>query len=108
MKDKFLPPYIIWLGVWLAMFIAILVIGSWQNNLNRQETLTESGRQELLGICRIFPYALAYLQEQQRPDLLKEVLSADLGPYAVVLTDKAGNIGPPRTPGLPETGAPPS
>ncbi|MGB8872545.1 MAG: hypothetical protein WCB64_06240 [Desulfobaccales bacterium] len=92
MKDKFLPPYIVWLGVWLAMFIAILVIGSWQNNLNRQEALTESGQQELQGICRIFPYALAYLQEQQRPDLLKEILSADLGPYAVVLTDKAGNI----------------
>ena len=32
------------------------------------------------------------MEEQQRPDLLKEILSADLGPYAVVLTDKAGNL----------------
>ncbi len=92
MKDKFLPPYIIWLGVWLAMFIAILVLGSWQDHLNRQETLAESGQRELVGISSILPYALAYLEEQQRPDLLKEILSADLGPYAVVLADKAGNL----------------
>ncbi|MGD0828110.1 MAG: hypothetical protein ABSA09_08505 [Desulfobaccales bacterium] len=92
MKDKVLPPYIIWLGVWLAMFSAILVFGSWQDNLNRQEALAKSGQRELVGICSIFPYAIAYLEEQQRPDLLKEILSADLGPYAVVLTDKAGNL----------------
>jgi hypothetical protein len=92
MKDKGLPPYIIWLGVWLAMLIAILVIGSWQDNLKRQEALAKSSQRELVGICSIFPYAIAYLEEQQRPDLLKEILSADLGPYAVVLTDKVGNL----------------
>jgi len=92
MKDKVLPPYIIWLGVWLAMLIAILVIGSWQDNLKRQEALAKSSQRELVGICSIFPYAIAYLEEQQRPDLLKEILSADLGPYAVVLTDKVGNL----------------
>src|SRR5208337_5502434 len=57
MKDKVLPPYIIWLGVWLAMLIAILVIGSWQDNLGRQEALAKSGQRELAGICSIFPYA---------------------------------------------------
>ncbi|MFZ0051512.1 MAG: hypothetical protein WAK96_07025 [Desulfobaccales bacterium] len=92
MKEKVLPPYIIWLGVWLAMLIAILVIGSWQDNLKRQEALAKSGQRELMGICSIFPYAIAYLEERQRPDLLKEILSADLGPYAVVLTDKVGNL----------------
>src|SRR5208337_1521411 len=92
MKDRVLSPYIIWLGVWLAMFIAILVFGSWQNNLTRQEALTKSGQQELAGVCSILPYAIAYLEEQQRPDLLKEILSANLGPYAVVLTDKVGNL----------------
>ena len=92
MKDKVLPPYIIWLGVWLAMLIAILVIGSWQDNLKRQEALAKSGQRELASICSIFPYAIAYLEERQRPDLLKEILSADLGPYAVVLTDKVGNL----------------
>lgn len=92
MKEKVLPPYIIWLGVWLAMLIAILVIGSWQDNLKRQEALAKSGQRELAAICSIFPYAIAYLQEQQRPDLFKEILSADLGPYDVVLTDKVGNL----------------
>ena len=40
----------------------------------------------------ILPYAVAYLEEHQRPELLQKIIDANLGPYALVITDRAGKI----------------
>lgn len=108
MKDKFFRPGMIWLGVWLAIFFAMFIIGSWQNELYWRGDLAKFSQLELVTVQKILPYAIAYLEEQQRPDLLQKILTHDLGPYALVLTDKAGNIEypPPALPsGKVDTGS---
>ena len=82
----------IWLGVWLAIFFAMFSIASWQNDLYWRGDLAKFKQLELVTVQRILPYAIAYLEEQRQTDLLKKILNLDLGPYALVLTDKTGNI----------------
>lgn len=74
------------------MFIAILVVGSWQNNLYQIDARAKAGQQQLVCIRSVLPYAIAYLEDNKRRDLLADSINADLGPYALVLTDRAGNI----------------
>jgi len=91
MKSKFYRPGVIWLGVWLAIFFAILLIASWQNNLYWRANLARFGDQELVAVEKILPYAIAYLAERQ-PESLQDLINVDLGPYALVITDKTGKI----------------
>ncbi len=46
---------------------------------------------EIHTIRTILPYALVSLKQNQ-PELLQNIVDADLGPYALVLTDSAGKI----------------
>jgi hypothetical protein len=89
---KFYQPKIIWFGVWMAIFMAIWQIGSWQNRLYWQDTESKFSVLEFLTAQKIVPYAIAYLEQQGRPDLLQKMIDADLGPYALVVTDGAGKI----------------
>ena len=92
MKSKFFRPHIIWLGVWLAIFFAMLLIAAWQNDLYWRADLAKFSQLELVTVERILPYALAYLEEHQQPEALQKIIKDNLGPYALVITDKAGNI----------------
>lgn len=92
MDNKFYHPWIVWLGIWLAIFFAIIIIGSWQVSLYWQDNLAKSGKQEFIAVRSILPYAVEYLESQQRPDLLQQIIDTNLGPYALVITDKAGKI----------------
>jgi hypothetical protein len=92
MKSKFFRPPVIWLGIWLAIFSAMLIIASWQNDAYWRSDLARSGQLELVTVARILPYAIAYLVERQQAEALQKIAEADLGPYALVITDKAGNI----------------
>lgn len=92
MKNKFYRPNIIWLAIWLGIFFTVLIIGAWQTNLYWQDDLAKSLRQEFMAIRPILPYAVAYLEGQERPELLQKIVDADLGPYALVITDRAGKI----------------
>ncbi|MCX5888710.1 MAG: hypothetical protein NTY36_04575 [Deltaproteobacteria bacterium] len=92
MKDKFFRPAIIWFGIWLAIFFSVSLIGSWQTKLYWQDDVTRSRGLEILTIRTILPYALVYLEEQNQPDLLQKIFDADFGPYALVLTDRAGEV----------------
>ena len=92
MKSKFFRPHIIWLGVWLAIFFAMLLIAAWQNDLYWRADLAKFSQLELVTVERILPYALAYLEEHQQPEALQKIIEDNLGPYALVITDKAGNI----------------
>jgi hypothetical protein len=91
-KRKFFPPHVIWFGVWLAFFLAIVTVGTWQNNLYQHSELTKSGQLQIIEARTVLPYAIAYLEEHQRSDLLERVFNPALGPYYLVLTDKAGNL----------------
>jgi len=107
MKFKFFRPSVIWLGIWLAIFSAMLIIASWQNDLYWRSDLAKSGQLELVTVERIMPYAIAYLAERQQAEALQKIAAADLGPYALVITDKAGNIKyapPPWASGKPDPG----
>ena len=92
MENKFYRPNIIWLTIWLGIFFIVLIIGAWQTNLYWQDDLAKSLRQEFMAIRTILPYAVAYLEGQERPELLQKIVDADLGPYALVITDRAGKI----------------
>ena len=92
MKSKFLRPQVIWLGVWLAIFFAMLLIAAWQNDLYWRGDLAKFSQLELVTVERILPYALAYLEEHQQPEALQKIIEDNLGPYALVITDKAGKI----------------
>ncbi|MFI5330313.1 MAG: hypothetical protein ACHQ2F_04660 [Desulfobaccales bacterium] len=92
MKSKFFRPHVIWLGVWLAIFFAMLLIAAWQNDLYWRGDLAKFSQLELVTVERILPYALAYLKEHQQPEALQKIIEDNLGPYALVITDKAGNI----------------
>jgi hypothetical protein len=92
MKSKFFRPPVIWLGIWLAIFSAMIIIASWQNDLYWRSDLAKSGQLELVTVARILPYAIAYLAERQQAEALQKIAEADLGPYALLITDKAGNI----------------
>ena len=92
MKSKFFRPHFIWLGVWLAIFFAMLLIAAWQNDLYWRADLAKFSQLELVTVERIVPYALAYLEEHQQPEALQKIIEDNLGPYALVITDKAGNI----------------
>lgn len=92
MKSKFYRPNIIWFGVWMAICCAMLIIGSWQKDLYRQADENKFKQVELVTVSKVLPYALAYLEEQKRADLLVNLINVDLGPYAVVITDKARKI----------------
>jgi hypothetical protein len=92
MDNKFYRPNIIWLAIWLAIFFIVLLIGAWQTNLYWQNDLAKSMGQEFKAIRPILPYAVAYLEHQERPELLQKIVDADLGPYILVITDRAGNI----------------
>ena len=92
MKDKFYRPAIIWFWIWLAIFVSVFLIGSWQANLYSQEDLAKSSRLEILTVRTVLPYAISYLEGQKQPDLLQRIFDANFGPYALVLTDGAGQI----------------
>jgi hypothetical protein len=92
MKSKFFRPNVIWLGVWLAIFFAVLIIASWQNDLYWRGNLAKFSQLEMVTVGRILPYAIAYLEEQKQPEALQKIIETNLGPYALVITDKAGNV----------------
>ncbi len=92
MDNKFYRPNIVWLAIWLGIFFIVLIIGAWQTNLYWQDDLAKSMRHEFIAIRAILPYAVAYLERQERPELLQKIVDADLGPYALVITDRAGKI----------------
>ena len=92
MRDKFYQPRIIWFCVWLGIFLSIAVIGSWQANLYWQDDLAKSSKLELTTIRTILPYAIAYLEDRNRTDLIQQIVNADLGPFSLVITDPAGKI----------------
>ena len=100
MKSKFFRPHVIWLGVWLAIFFAMLLIAAWQNDLYWRGDLAKFSQLELVTVERILPYAVAYLKEHQQPETLQKIIEVNLGPYALVITDQAGNIkyAPPSVP----------
>ena len=100
MKSKFYRPNVIWLGVWLAIFFAMLLIASWQNDLYWRGDLAKFSQLELVTVGRILPYAIAYLEEQKHPEALQKIIEVNLGPYALVITDKEGHIkyAPPSVP----------
>ncbi len=100
MKDRFFRPSIVWFGVWLAIFIAILLIGSWQTRLYWQDEFADAANLEILTLRALLPAAASSWKDKKRPDLLKNIIDADLGPYALVLTDRAGGI-QYVSPGLP-------
>ena len=91
MKDKFYRPAIIWFMIWLAIFFSVCLIWSWQTKLYWQDDFTKSGGLEIHTIRTILPYAMVSLKQNQ-PELLQNIVDADLGPYALVLTDSAGKI----------------
>jgi hypothetical protein len=90
--NKLYHPNIVWFGVWLAFFLVMVVIASWQNDLYRRDNRTRFSQMQLNAVRTILPYAAAYLEQQDRPDLLQKIVDADLGPFALVLTDKFGKI----------------
>ena len=100
MKSKFFRPNVIWLGVWLAIFFAMLLIAAWQNDLYWRGDLAKFSQLEMVTVGRILPYAVAYLEEQKQPEALQKIIETNLGPYALVITDKDGNIkyAPPSVP----------
>jgi hypothetical protein len=91
MKDKFYRPAIIWFMIWLAIFFSVCLIWSWQTKLYWRDDVTKSGSLEIHTIRTILPYALVSLKQNQS-QLLQNIVDADLGPYALVLTDSAGKI----------------
>lgn len=92
MKYNVLRPNLIWSAVWLTFFIAILIIGSWQKDLYWRDNLARFNQLELFTARTVLPYAIAYLENEKRPDLLQRLINTDFGPYVLVITDKAGNI----------------
>jgi len=91
MKDKFYRPAIIWFMIWLAIFFSVCLIWSWQTKLYWQDDFAKYGSLEMRTIRTILPYAMVSLKQNQ-PELLQNIVDADLGPYALVLTDRAGKI----------------
>ena len=91
MKDKFYRPAIIWFMIWLAIFFSVCLIWSWQTELYWQDDFSKQGSLEIHTIRTILPYALTSLK-QNHSELLQNIVDADLGPYALVLTDSAGKI----------------
>jgi hypothetical protein len=100
MKSKFFRPNVIWLGVWLAISFAMLIIASWQNDLYWRGDLAKFSQLEMVTVGRILPYAIAYLEEQKQTEALQKIIEVNLGPYALVITDEVGNIkfAPPSLP----------
>jgi hypothetical protein len=92
MKYHVLRPNLIWLGVWLTFFAAILIIGSWQKDLYWRDNLARFNRLELFTVRSVLPYAIAYLENEKRPDLLQRLINNELSPYGLVITDPDGNI----------------
>ncbi len=92
MKYNVLRPNIIWLGVWLTFFVAIVNIASWQKDLYWRDNLERFKGLELFTVSSVLPYAIAYLENGKRPDLLQRIINTDFGPYVLVITDKDGNI----------------
>ncbi len=92
MKYKFFRPNMIWLGIWLAIFVVMLLIGSWQNDLYWRDSQTKLKNLEFITIQTVLPYAIAYGEKQEQPEILQHIIDADLGPYGLVITDKAGKI----------------
>lgn len=70
----------------------MLIVASWQNDLYWRGNLAKFSHLEMVSVSRILPYAIAYLEEHQQPEALQKIIEVDLGPYALVITDKAGNI----------------
>ena len=66
MDNKFYRPNIIWLAIWLGIFFFVLIIGAWQTNLYWQDDRAKAIRQEFMAIRTILPYAVAYLERQER------------------------------------------
>jgi hypothetical protein len=77
--------------IWLAIFFSVCLIWSWQTKLYWQDDFTKYGSLEIHTIRTILPYAMGSLKQNQ-PELLQNIVDADLGPYALVLTDSAGII----------------
>ncbi|MCX5893757.1 MAG: hypothetical protein NTW80_12460, partial [Deltaproteobacteria bacterium] len=70
----------------------MLLIASWQNDLYWRGDLAKFSQLELVTVGRILPYAIAYLEEQKQTEVLQKITEVNLGPYALVITDKSGKI----------------
>jgi hypothetical protein len=92
MKYNVLRTNLIWFGIWLTFFFAILIIGSWQKDLYWRDNLARFNQLELFTVRSVLPYAVAYLEDEQRPDLLQRIINTEFGPYFLVITDKTGHI----------------
>lgn len=91
MKDRFFRPAVIWFIVWLAIFFSVFLIWFWQTKLYQQDDFAQASRLEIHTIRTLLPEALAALY-QSHPELLQNLIDADLGPYALVLTDRTGAV----------------
>ena len=92
MNPRFLRPNIIWAGVWLAVFMAIFIIGYWQSNLYWENTFERVQQREFKILRDVSPYALAFLEEHGQTDLIRQILNPDKELFTLVYTDLSGAI----------------
>jgi hypothetical protein len=92
MDKKFFRPNVIWSGIWFLIFLIIFSIATWQNRIYWEINRSRSQALELNMVHTLLPYVIAFLEEHQRPDLIKQIFNYDSGYSTLVYTDMAGRI----------------
>ena len=83
------------LKVWSRFSLIIIVIffiAYYQHKIYWQSTITRVQTVDFNILHATLPYAIAFLEENHRSDLIEHVLNSNYGFFSMVYTDMEGNI----------------
>jgi hypothetical protein len=92
MGKRLLPPYVLWCAIWVVIFMVILFFTVVQNKYYWHPTISSVETGDFNMLHSSMPYALAFLEEHDRPRFIQEVLDSSSGLFQMVYTDLAGRV----------------